>query len=380
MVKPLLNICVISRDLRHHHGVVEYVRLLLPRLRGKAKASHFVAGPRTSRGGGPPFLRPLLDGVRLWSHVRRNRTRVVHLNPSLAWASLFRNAVLLLSARMAGSRVMVFFHGWKPVLARFLCAWPFRLFFRAVYGSAGSLAVLSSKARSSLVKAGFPPERVHVLSAMFEAYAFERVEKSEQPKPSRSGKTLLYMGPFERGRGLYQLLDAYSRLVDRHPSMRLVMAGQGDEEDGLRERVESLGLDRVGFPGAVLGDEKARLLLSCSVFVLPVRKGEECPFSLVEAMAAGQAVVATRVGGIPDVVEENRGGFLLDSPEPGRLMEILARFAEDPDLWGRMGEHNRRRAFDLYESAKVVDRIVDLYAQAAGSSAGMDSKREEGAS
>ena len=82
---------------------------------------------------------------------------------------------------------------------------------------------------------------------------------------------------------------------------------------------------------------------------------------LVEAMALGKPVVATRAGGIPDVVVDGKTGMLVPSGDPKALADAIRRLLEDPDLRHRMGEEGRNRADSRFSAETMVDQIDQLY-------------------
>jgi glycosyltransferase involved in cell wall biosynthesis len=88
---------------------------------------------------------------------------------------------------------------------------------------------------------------------------------------------------------------------------------------------------------------------------------EGTPVSAIEALAAGRPVVATRVGGVPDVVRDGEDGFLVDTGDVDMLADRLARLAEDPKLRAAMGEAGRSRVLARYSVERLIDDVDRLY-------------------
>lgn len=148
------------------------------------------------------------------------------------------------------------------------------------------------------------------------------------------------------------LLVAVSQLVATHPRLRLVLVGSGPLEPSLRSAVDRLQLARhVLFAGS--RDDVLELLVGFDAFVLNSRF-EGLPIALVEAMAAGLPVVATNVGGTPEVVDHGVEGFLVPPGDPGTLAVTLAKLLDDPTLRAEMGARAARRAAGLQLSAAVI--------------------------
>ena len=164
-------------------------------------------------------------------------------------------------------------------------------------------------------------------------------------------------------KGLGTLLRAAALLRDRDLAFACTIVGDGPEAPALREQVERLGLDdRVQLAGALPHEAVVQRLHETDVFALPCRVGEDgdrdaLPTVLLEAMAAGLPCVSTPVGGIPEIIEHGRTGYLVPSDDPERLARTLAGLARDRTERERLGSEGRRRAarlFDLRRNAGVL--------------------------
>lgn len=168
----------------------------------------------------------------------------------------------------------------------------------------------------------------------------------------REPSTLLFLGRLEEEKGVFILVDALARLAASNPALRVVFAGEGDMT-ALRSAAAAAGvLERIELPGWVAGKIKARLLARAGIFVLPSRF-EGLPMALLEAQVAGLPVVATRVGGIPQVVTDGENGMLADPDDVASLVDALARVLADAGTARKMGEIGRERVLAGYG----VDRV-----------------------
>jgi glycosyltransferase involved in cell wall biosynthesis len=161
-------------------------------------------------------------------------------------------------------------------------------------------------------------------------------------------------------KGNADLLAAARRVVDEDPDVRFVTVGQGPQEAELRALHERLGLgDRL----LMLGHrpDAIRLMGGCDVFCLASRH-EGLPVALMEALALGLPVVATAVGGVPEVVEDGVEGVLVPPRRPDALADALLALARDPDRRRRMAEAAAARGERLAISATVA-RVEQLYAE-----------------
>lgn len=139
----------------------------------------------------------------------------------------------------------------------------------------------------------------------------------------------------------------------------LVMVGDGPDREPLEQQAHDLGIARstyfVGYQSEVAGFYRL-----FDAFVLP-SINEGTPVSAIEALASGTPVVATRVGGVPDVVRDGVDGLLVEAGDTDAAAECLARLAADPDLRVRLGESGRARVVDRYAVSRLVDDVDRLY-------------------
>jgi glycosyltransferase involved in cell wall biosynthesis len=151
------------------------------------------------------------------------------------------------------------------------------------------------------------------------------------------------------------LLRACATLAEVH----VAIAGRGEEEAALRALAAELGMaSRVHLLG--LRDDIPRLLAAADLFVHPSRS-EELPLAVLEAMAAAKAVVATRVGGVPDAVVSGETGLLVGPGEPKPLADAIETLLRDPSLAERLGQAARCRVEALFDHERMVDRYLEIY-------------------
>lgn len=166
---------------------------------------------------------------------------------------------------------------------------------------------------------------------------------------------------FETIYGLEYLVRAVARVRPRIPGIRLVLAGGGSLEGEIRRLVHELGLqDVTHFPGRVPNSEVPALLNSLDVFVMPSLY-ESFGVSALEASACGLPVVSTLGGGIPDVVQDGRTGFLVEPADDAALAERLVELHDNPGLRARMGEQGRRFVQEHFEWSSCTARMEQVY-------------------
>lgn len=169
------------------------------------------------------------------------------------------------------------------------------------------------------------------------------------------------VGRLSAQKGLHHLVDAVGRLVDDDPDTpaRLVLLGEGELRQELGARAGQLGIaDRVLFAG--FRDNVPELLEVVDVWVSSALY-EGLPIALLEAMAAGRAVVCTDIPGNLDAVRPDREALVVPTADPAAMAAALARAVADADLRRRLGEAARRRFEEKFTAAAMVERYQALY-------------------
>jgi glycosyltransferase involved in cell wall biosynthesis len=165
-------------------------------------------------------------------------------------------------------------------------------------------------------------------------------------------------------KGYDVLLEAAKAIADGDPPIRIAAVGRGPLRDPLRARHMELGLgDRFQFLGQ--RDDVLQLLAGADAFVLASRH-EGLPVALMEATSVGLPIVASRVGGIPQMLEDGVDALLVPPGDPGVLAQAMKRLASDPELRERLGRQAKLRSsmFDIAEANRAVG---DIYLQVARS-------------
>jgi glycosyltransferase involved in cell wall biosynthesis len=163
-------------------------------------------------------------------------------------------------------------------------------------------------------------------------------------------------------KGYDVLLDAARSIARRGVPVRFAAVGRGPLADELTARHETLGLgDRFRFLGE--RSDVIRLLVGCDVFVLPSRQ-EGLPVTLMEATSTGTAIVATEVGGVPQVITDGVDGLIVTPGDPEALADAIERVATDPDLRRRLGEAATLRS-SLFDVGAASDEVEGIYRRLA---------------
>ncbi|MBW3606723.1 MAG: glycosyltransferase family 4 protein [Actinobacteria bacterium] len=181
-------------------------------------------------------------------------------------------------------------------------------------------------------------------------------------QPARQPATIVSVARFEPPKHQDLLIRALSELQDQ--SWRLDLVGDGPRLPATQRLVEQLGMSgRVRFHGYRTDVE--RRLASSQIFAL-VTRAESLPLTLLEAMRAGLPVVATGVGGIPEILADDADGLLVPNDDHVALRTALRYLIERPDARAQLGAAARRRYTEAFSHDRMVEQVASLYRQLAG--------------
>jgi glycosyltransferase involved in cell wall biosynthesis len=173
--------------------------------------------------------------------------------------------------------------------------------------------------------------------------------------------SFVFLGRLFPEKGTATLLEALARVI----GARLDIVGDGLLADDLKRRAERLASGRVTFHGYQGGPERFAPLRRALALVLPSESHDACPLVALEAMAQGVPVIASRRGGLPDLVQDGVTGRLFEAGQADELAAIMQMFVDTPELVRQMGTAARRRVETEFDSAGYYARLIDLYACAA---------------
>jgi len=301
-------------------------------------------------------VRKLLTAIKALLRVilllARHRRVVMHVH-SASHASFWRKSIFMAIAMAAKCPVIFHLHGGG--FERFYeaqCGNAGRRIIRLVLDRTTCVIVLSERWRAWITRV---TENQRIVCIPNSVAAIE-----ERPGSKREN-LVMFLGRLERSKGIFDLLDTISGLRGPVPDVRLVCAGEGNLESAARY-ARRLGIeDAVRFTGWIGPTEKQSLMRRAAIFVLP-SYAEGLPMSLLEAMASGLPVVATAVGGIPDVVTDGVDGLLFTPGDTATLQRLLRRLMHEPKLGMRIAMAARETVRLRFSTDRVVAQLEEIYA------------------
>ena len=314
-------------------------------------------GIATNRLGRQPFL----DVLRL---IRRGSINLVHSHGK--GAGVYGR----LAARVARVPAVHTFHGIHYADYPVGIGRAYLMLERRLARLTKAIVHVSdSQAREAATLGLAPPSSSHVIINGTDA---GRIAASSRPRgEARRALGLdseaLVLGTvarFDPVKALDALLRAFALAAAAEPTAHLVIIGDGSERSRLHALAGSLGIeDRVRFPGVIA--EASRLLSAVDLYVSASRK-EGLPLAILEAMASGLPVAATRAPGHVDVVEEGVTGLLVTPDDHRALGQAMGDLLAEPRVRAAMGQAGRRRVEERFSASRMAAETADLYRVTVG--------------
>jgi glycosyltransferase involved in cell wall biosynthesis len=364
MKKPV--VLVLGPHREAVSGVSTHLNLLFAsKLAEEFRLVHFQVGSEgRDEGALGRALRLLLSPLRLALEIIGRNAAIVHLNTSLNSRAYWRDLTYLMVAKACGAKVIYQVHGGD--LPRAFCRGSRLLeaILRGALRLADAVVVLAQIELRAYRKF-VPGLAVTALPNAIDTapYVAQNAAQRRAPAAATVPLRLVYIGRLAQGKGLAETLQGLKLSQSQGVEARLIVAGSGPDEERVRSLAQGLALgDAVAFIGPVFGADKVKLLAAADVLVL-ASHAEGLPYALLEGMAAGTAVIATRVGAIPDVMVEGVHGLFVPPHNPLAIARAIVRLATDRSLLARMSEACRRRVAGSYSVERLADDFRSLYSE-----------------
>lgn len=282
------------------------------------------------------------------------RIRVVHIGSS-SYGSFYRKAVILLISKAFGKKVLFHMHASSFDLfyagSNALGKW----FIRKMLNMTDAIVVLS-KTWFSAISGMTDNRNIRIIPHPMPGANINFLTRDRRSL----GLNVVTSGCLGRRKGTYDILNIVSSVKQEVPGVCFYLAGDGDikkiaricREKGIEENVHLLGwLER---------PELDKLLENADVFLLP-SYNEGLPIAILEAMGRGLAVVTTRVGGIPEAVEDGVNGFLINPGDTDEMKRKIVRLLKDKELRDRMGNKGAEKINSTFRLDRVMEKFYREY-------------------
>ena len=288
--------------------------------------------------------------MRLWKLLRTEKVRVI------VTRGLSSYGIGTLMASLAGVEAIVkaehstgeICMGWGRMMAE-------RLFIPL---TDSVIAVAKGQLDFLITEKGIPEDRIVVIYNGIDLDSFtpgpKRADWLERLDIPEIGRVVGILAVLRPEKDHANLLRAASKVIQKRPDTYFVLAGDGPERGRLEKLAEELGVShRVRFAGYV--EDVEGILSTFDLAVLCSYTVETLPMAFIEAMAMKKPLVATDVGGLAEMIDEGKNGYLVPKKDSNALAEAILKVLVSDENIGRMGEHSRKLAELRFSAARMTD-------------------------
>lgn len=201
------------------------------------------------------------------------------------------------------------------------------------------------------IQSGFNPKKIKVIPNFLSPMP-SVPEKTQTP-----GNYFVYSGRLSEEKGIITLLEAFAALKKE----KLIICGSGPQETEIRSFVSEKNIDNIKLAGFKTKKELFQVILGAKAVIVPSEWYENCPYSILEAMMLGKAVIASNRGGIPELVQNNKTGLLFKPASVKNLKEKIKIITKNPDLTIKMGKRAYKTFKRKYSPETFYKKLLEAY-------------------
>ena len=307
-----------------------------------------------------PKLKNLSNLPRLLNYLRKEKPDVVHTQLE------FSATLGCLATRLLGIPNVSTFHVIHDPGTVKLTQWRFKFMWTSYRYFANIILAVSDIVRDNIIESGnIPPSKVVTLHNGIELDRFS--SQSEEKTPISKNDfdipedaiVLITVAVLRPPKGLQFVLEAFPQILEEVSNAYYLIVGDGEHRQALEEKAETLRItDHIRFAG--YRSDIPDLLALSDIFILPTLN-DAFPTVLIEAMAAGKPLIASRIGGVPEIVQENINGILVPPGNPDAIRDACIRLIQNDDLSEKFSKASIEIAREKFDITAQVDKLEKLY-------------------
>lgn len=278
------------------------------------------------------FIGVILFWVKMFLKIRKINPDLVHIQnigsgiPGYFAKKIFKKPYLI----------------WARGMDAYFPDWFTRLTSGFTLKNANAVIALTKNMKEEIKKSY--KGKIYVIPNSIDLTGFNNISKSEMRKKlqiNEEDKIILFVGRFRPEKGLEYLVKAISIIKEKDKEAKLLLVGEGPEEENLRNLVfEKQLTEFITFAGQIPHENVKDYMVASDIFVLP-SLSEGFPNVLLEAMACGLSIVATRVTGIPEIVKDGENGFLVEPKDEKDISKKISDLLNNKELKKEISENNK---------------------------------------
>lgn len=314
-------------------------------------------------------LKKLLVAAFAYAHFCRKLKwcDVVHVHFS-SDSSFMRKSLFIKRARKAGKKVVLHQHGGD---------------FKTYYGqqldkkgrdyvagilAMGDVMLVLTEGWKEFFGQITDPDKIVVFPNGIRVSKYLNEQKNVTKKEdinvsSKDFNEVLFLGRICKDKGIDELIEAMKEIHSSNSNAHLFVGGIY-EDNSYRQKIED-NSDFITYLGWVTGEEKDKYLDQCGILVLPSYY-EGFPVSIIEAMLRGNAVVASAVGGIPEIIDDGKDGILIPPKDSKALQKGIEKLMNDREYASSIGILGRKKVIEKYSVEENIKRLIQIYSKILG--------------
>jgi glycosyltransferase involved in cell wall biosynthesis len=214
---------------------------------------------------------------------------------------------------------------------------------------------LSQFSKTKFIEGGLPADKIHVLPNWIDVnrYAF---------RPEAEEESLVFLGRLSQEKGILTLLHAHAIFSKTYPATPLHVVGDGPLSSQVTSYIQAHPEQKIVYHGRLEGEPKLDLLSRAAALVFPSECYENCPYTILESFAVGTPVLASRIGGIPELVSDQKTGYLFQPGDSQSIADCLSRFFQVRNTWVKLRQQARNEALHRFNRREGIERLERLFA------------------
>lgn len=284
-----------------------------------------------------------------WAHVLMTQQKI---NPDIIHVQSISNALPAVIAKILFKKPFVV---WGRGTDVYLADWFTKLISKIIIKNADSVIALTNDMKQK-IQAVYSRD-IFVIPNGIDLEKYSRIPKNSKKV---NGITILFVGRLHPVKGVQYLIEAMAIIHQEMPGVKLIIVGEGIEREKLEGLTKQLDLKGcIQFVGRVPQEKIPLFMQQADIFVLP-SLAEGFPNVLLEAMACGLPIVATRVGGIPEIIEDGRNGFLVNPKKPDEIADKLLFISRNKSITWKISKNNKEKV-KKYNWNNIVSNLEEIY-------------------
>ena len=286
-----------------------------------------------------------------------DRPDLVHIHSSFG-PSFYRKLPFIYMASWTHKPIINHIHGADFSVFYEQASEKKKRLIKSTYDKCSRLIALSDEWKERLSRI-VPEEKIVII----ENYSVLHKDALAERENRETNNTVLFLGELGHRKGCYDIPEVVSRVKEKIPNVKFILAGAGSAEDeqAIKQLVVEKNIrDNVVFPGWVRGEEKDKLLREADIFFLP-SYNEGMPMSILDAMGYGLPIVSTNVGGIPKIVRKDRNGFCLNPSDVSGFADAIVDILMKRTLFNELGKGSIGIVNERYSLNSHLKLISGLY-------------------